>query len=384
MELLTKELVQELLAADQAPCISIYMPTHRQHPENLQDIILYKNLVRQIKDSLLQKYSAGKVEEHLESLETLADDNDTWNHTFDGLAVFSAPGLFKVVGVHKWFEELALVADSFHTKPLRQYLQSLDRFHVLGLTLHDIRLFEGNRHSLTEVDLAADTPKTIAEALGDELTDKHTTVASYGGSGGESSPMHHGHGGRKDEIENDTERFFRVVANTIYEQYSKPSGWPLILAALTEHQSLFHKVNKNPLLLTNGIAINPSSVSPDKLADMAWGIMEPEYNLKLESLVASFEQARANGKGSDDYKEIALAAVEGRVDTLIVEADRIIPVRITNLVTGNTQKKDIVNPKVDDLLDDMGELVMKMGGQVMVLPSGKMPSETGLAAIFRY
>lgn len=384
MELLTKELVQELLAADQAPCLSIYMPTHRKHPENLQDIILFKNLVRQMKESLLQKYSAGEVQTHLEPLETLADDNNTWSHTSDGLAVFSAPGLFKVVGAHKSFEELALVADSFHTKPLRQYLQSLDHFHVLGLSLHDIRLFEGNRHSLTEVDLTADTPKTITEALGDDLTDKHTTVASYGGSGGESSPMHHGHGGRKDETEKDTERYFRVVANTIYEQYSKPSGWPLILAALTEHQSLFQKVNKNPLLLTNGIAINPSSVSTDKLAAMAWEIMEPEYNLKLESLVAIFEQARANGKGSDDYKEVAVAAVEGRVDTLIVEADRIIPVRITNLVTGNTQQKDMINPKVDDLLDDMGELVMKMGGQVMVLPSGKMPSETGLAAIFRY
>jgi hypothetical protein len=276
------------------------------------------------------------------------------------------------------------VADSFHTKPLRQYLQSLDHFHVLGLTLHDIRLFEGNRHSLAEVDLTADTPKTITEALGDELTDKHTTVASYGGSGGESSAMHHGHGGRKDETEKDTERFFRVVANTIYEQYTKPSGWPLILAALTEHQSLFKKVNKNPLLLTNGIEINPSSVSAEKLADMAWEIMEPEYNLKLESLVSLFEQARANGKGSDDYKEVAVAAVEGRIDTLIVEADRIIPVRITNLVTGNTQKKDMLDPKVDDLLDDMGELVMKMGGEVMVLPTGKMPSDTGLAAIYRY
>jgi hypothetical protein len=384
MELLTKELIQELLAADQAPCLSLYMPTHRKHPENLQDIILFKNLVRQMKESLLQKYSAGEVQKHLEPFETLADDKDTWNHTFDGLAVFSATGLFKVVGVHKSFEELAIVADSFHTKPLRQYLQSLDHFYVLGLTLHDIRLFEGNRHSLTEVELTADTPKTITEALGDELTDKHTTVASYGGSGGESSPMHHGHGGRKEETEKDTERFFRVVANTIYEQYTKPSGWPLILAALTEHHSLFQKVNKNPLLLANGIAINPSSVSPDKLASMAWEIMEPEYNLKLDSVVARFEQARANGKGSDDYKEVAVAAVEGRVDTLIVETDRIIPVRITNLVTGNTQKKDLINPKVDDLLDDMGELVMKMGGQVMILPTGKMPSETGLAAIFRY
>ena len=384
MELLTKELIQELLAADQAPCLSLYMPTHRKHPENLKDIILFKNLVRQIKESLLQKYSAGEVIKHLEPFEALADDDSIWNHTFDGLAVFSATGLFKVVSVHKSFEELALVADSFHTKPLRQYLQSLDHFHVLGLTLRDIRLFEGTRHSLIEVNLNADTPKTITEALGEELTDKHTTVASYGGAGGESSAMHHGQGGRKDETEKDTERFFRVIANSIYEHYSKPSGWPLILAALTEHQSLFQKVNKNPLLMPNGITINPTSVSVEKLATMAWEIMEPEYHQKHDSLVANFEQARANGKGSDDYKEVAVAAVEGRVEMLIVEADRIIPVRITNLVTGNTQKKDMTNPKVDDLLDDMGELVMKMGGQVMVIPAEKMPSETGLAAIFRY
>jgi hypothetical protein len=117
---------------------------------------------------------------------------------------------------------------------------------------------------------------------------------------------------------------------------------------------------------------------------MAWEIVEPEYNLKLDTLIARFEQARANGKGSDDYKEVAVAAVGGRVDTLIVEADRIIEVRVTNLVTGNTQKKHLSNPKVDDLLDDMGELVLKMGGKMMVLPTEKMPSETGLAAIFRY
>jgi hypothetical protein len=52
--------------------------------------------------------------------------------------------------------------------------------------------------------------------------------------------------------------------------------------------------------------------------------------------------------------------------------------------TGNTQKKDLTNPKVDDLLDDMGELVMKFGGEVIVIPAAKMPSEKGLAAIYRY
>jgi hypothetical protein len=384
MELLTKELIQELLAADQAPCISLYMPTHHTHPENLQDNILFNNLVQQLEESLMQKYSAVEVQKYLEPVKALVNDNDVWDHTLDGLVVFSAEGTFKVVGLHKSVEELAMVADSFHTKPLRQYLQSVDNYHVLCLTLHDISLFEGTRYSLTEVKLTADIPKTITEALGDELTDSHTTVASYGGSGGESSPMHHGQGGNKEETEKDAERFFRVVADAIYEHYSKPSGWPLILATLPEHRSLFNKVNKSPLLLSKGISINPSSVSPDELANMAWEIMEPEYNLKLDSLVARFEQARANGKGSDDYKEVAVAAVEGRVETLIVEADRIIAVRVTNLVTGNTQKKDLTNPNVDDLLDDMGELVIKMGGQLMVLPIDKMPSVTGLAAIFRY
>ena len=384
MELLTKELIQELLSTDQAACLSLYMPTHQKHPENIQDVILFKNLVSQMEESLLQKYSANETQKYLEPLEALVHDNKIWNYTKKGLAVFSAKGILKVVVLHRTVEELAMVADSFHTKPLRQYLQSVDHFHLLALTLHDIRLFEGNRHSLTEVELTADTPKTITEALGSELTEKHSTVDSYGGTGGESTAMHHGHGGKTDETEKDAERFFRVVANTIYKQYSKPTGWSLILAALPEHHNLFQKVNKNPLLLPNGIAINPSSVSPDQLAKMAWDVMEPEYNLKLDSLAEHFEQSRANGKGSDDYKDVAVAAVEGRVDTLIVEAERIIPVRITNLVTGNTQKKDMSNPRVDDLLDDMGELVIKMGGQVMVLPPEKMPSETGLAAIFRY
>ncbi len=175
-----------------------------------------------------------------------------------------------------------------------------------------------------------------------------------------------------------------MVANAIHEYFSKPTGWPLILAALPEHHNLFQKVSKNPFLLSKGIGINPTSVSPDKLAKMAWEIMEPEYIKKIDRLVEQFEQERANGKGSDDYKQVAVAAVEGRVDKLIIEADRIIAVRVTNLVTGNTQKKDMTNPKVDDLLDDLGELVVKMGGHVMVIPTEKMPSETGLAAIFRY
>ncbi|MDP3434935.1 MAG: hypothetical protein Q8T04_18505, partial [Bacteroidota bacterium] len=90
MEILNKELIQELLTAEQAPCLSLYMPTHRTHPENLQDVIRFKNLIKQMEESLSQKYTANEVKKHLEPFEALVDDDNVWNHALDGIAVFSA------------------------------------------------------------------------------------------------------------------------------------------------------------------------------------------------------------------------------------------------------------------------------------------------------
>jgi predicted NBD/HSP70 family sugar kinase len=49
-----------------------------------------------------------------------------------------------------------------------------------------------------------------------------------------------------------------------------------------------------------------------------------------------------------------------------------------------TRVADQSDPHVDDLLDDLGELVEKMGGRVLVIPAERMPAHTGLAAIYRY
>jgi hypothetical protein len=37
-----------------------------------------------------------------------------------------------------------------------------------------------------------------------------------------------------------------------------------------------------------------------------------------------------------------------------------------------------------DMLDDLAEMGIKAGALVLVVPSDQMPTETGLAAIFRY
>lgn len=384
MKLHTKEFIQKLLSVEGGTCLSLYMPTHRTHPENLQDPIRFKSLIKKLEDSLMRECEREEAEKLLKPFEEIGRNSDFWNHTLNGIAIFSTSKFTETVNLPVPVEELAVVADSLHTKPLLKYLQSVDRYQILGLTRHDIKLFEGNRHSLSEVNIPSEIPKTIEEALGEQLTEDHTTVASYGGNAGESSAMHHGHGGRKDQIEIDEERFFRVIADAVSDNFSKPTGLPLILAALPEHHNLFHKVSKNGFLLPKSIPLDPKSASTDKLKNEAWKIMEPEYLNRLASLSDDFMTAKSNGEGTDDPKEAVAAAVEGRIETLLVESDRVIPGKISDLLEGKTPKRDLADPKVDDLLDDLGELVTKMGGQVVVIPSEKMPVKSGLAAIYRY
>lgn len=381
---LTSELLQELLSIKAEPCISLYMPTHRSHPDNAQDPIRFKNLLKNVKETVSEKFSSVETTALLEPFQALEANKDFWNHTTDGMAVLSAPGFFEIINLLVPVAELAIVADTFHTRPLRRYLQSAERYQVLGLSQHEFHLFEGNRHALVEVVLSKDTPKTIEEALGDELTEKHLTVAAYGGSDGESSHMHHGHGGRKDETDSDANKFFRVVATVVQEKYSTPSGLPLILAALPEHHNRFQQVNENPLVLPTGIEINPQGVSMEKLAQLAWEVMQPVYLQKLEDWIGKFNQAKANGLGSDDIDDVIVAAEEGRVSALYIEEGRIMAKRLRNKITGTFEMMDLTQPKLDDLLDDIGEQVSKMGGTVLIIPPNKMPSKTGVAAIFRY
>ncbi len=382
--LLTIESLAELSSVHQPPCLSLYQPTHRRHPENQQDPIRYRNLVKELEASLQQKYPAVETRLLLEPFDALAHDHDFWNHTLDGLAVLGGSGLFHVFRLQRTVAELAVAADSFHTKPLRRVLQSVDRYQVLGLNRQETKLFEGNRDALAEIEPAQGVPRTITQALGDELSEPHSTVASYGGVGQGSMPMHHGHGGKESEVDIDAERFFRAVDRGVLEHHSRPSGLPLILAALPEHHHMFHEVSHNPFLIEENIDIHPDALSSiDELRQRAWQLFEPQYQARLAELNDAFEQARSKGLGDDDLAQVVQAAAVGRVATLLIEADRQIAGRLDS-ATGQAELADLSHPQVDDLLDDLGELVEKMGGRVLVMPAERMPGRTGLAATYRH
>ena len=363
------------------PCLSLYQPTHRSHPENRQDRIRFENLVRSLGASLAQKYSRRDVAPLLEPFHSLASDREFWNQALDGLAVLRSADIFRVYRLQRPVPEVAVVADTFHMKPLIRILQSADRYQVLGLSLKGIRLFDGNRDALDEVELDTTLTETIAAAA--EAEEREAHVRTLANRSAPTAGVRWGVGAKGEKADKDRERFFRTVDRLVFEHHSRQAGVPLLLAALREHHNAFRRITRNGFLLEDGLDVHPDAMSIAELRQRAWRAIEPHYLTRLAGLVEMFGHARSRELGTSDPAEAAYHAVAGRVATLLVDADRHVPARI-DPATGFIEADDLADPSTDDLLDDIAEWVLRNRGQVVIVPSERMPTDTGVAAIYRY
>jgi Bacterial archaeo-eukaryotic release factor family 3 len=373
-----------LIAQHRPPCISVYEPTHRSYPRSSEeDHARYRGLLRRAEASLRRKYPAREFRPVLEKLGHFAEDTAFWMSGADGLAVFGSPDEFRVFKLRETVPELLSVADTFHIKPLVRVLQRNERYQVLALTLVEARLYEGTREALDRVDLTG-IPATLTAALGTQVTEPFLKVTrAYGGGLGGPAPMYHGQGSRKDERQLDRERFFRIIGRQILEHFSNRCRLPLVLAALPEHQSHFRELTHNPFLVSRGIEVNPDALQPDPLRKAAWALLESFFERRLEKLIAAYAVARGYGRGSSNPEEVAEALAQGRVGTLLVEANRRIPGKV-DAVTGRITYTDPSDPGTEDVPDDLAEAVLRTRGEVVVVPAEKMPTQTGLAAIYRF
>lgn len=272
------------------------------------------------------------------------------------------------------------MADQFAVKPLVRMVQTGERFQVLGLDRHRARLFEGDRDELHELDLRG-VPATVEDALGGAARPGEPLPPSPSSHAPLGSPSHHARKG--DDVKLDTERFFRVIDEAVWEQHSRPSGLPLVLAALPENQSIFRSVTKNLNLLPGGVEGNPEAMSKDQLRQTAWEVAHAPHAERVARMCEDFRTALAHGKATDDLRRAAEAAHAGRVAWAMLEADRFVP-GVYYSATGQIRAADPDERADDDLLDAVGEAVLRSGGRVLTLPGAMMPTATGVAALYRY
>jgi hypothetical protein len=385
MDVLNPAALKSLIEQQGKWCISLYMPTQRTGREQQQNRIRLKNLLAETETMLLANgVRRPEVQNLMQPAEELLWNRDFWQQQGDGLAIFLANGFHQIYRLPVEFEESLTTGNSFHIKPLLPCLGRDIEFYVLAVSLKNVRLFEGNADTLSEIELSF--PTSMEEVLSmddpEKFLNMHSGSTSMGqGKGG--TGIFHGHD-PSDEDKTNILRFFQSI-NQSLQPVLDEKKIPMVLAGVDYLLPIFREASSYQNLLEDAVTGNPDRENVKDLHAKAWQIVQPIFEEGQKKAFEKFEQL--SGQKSDlatsDIKAAVRAAVFGQVETIFVPLEK---QKWGRYDTANNkvilqQESDTEN---EDLFDLAATQTLLNSGQVFAVPPEEMPGDGEVAAILRY
>jgi hypothetical protein len=357
--------VQLLQKIRRYPSVTITLPTHRTTPENQQDPIRVKNLVKQAADRLLQESSRREIEPLLIRLTKLAEGID-YPHTLDGLALFVNADLARAVYLPFALKERVAVDETFFTRDIVFALNRTPRYWTLVLSEKPTRLFEGTRDNLTEV-----------QEGGFPLT--------HEGPGGEQ-PLPGGFGIRKSAYEDERHRqFFRQVDAT-FKPFWADDPLPLAVVGVDRYLAFFSEVTGHKGAITTTLTGSHDKTSAHELGKLVWPLVKANLvEQRQQQALAELGKAVSEQKYVSTVGEVWRLAKEARGRLLLVEEGFHFAARVDKTGWHLIPAEDLTAPDVmDDAVDEIIETVLSKQGQVVFVDDGQLQAHQRIALVLRY
>jgi hypothetical protein len=371
MKTVTTHDVRQLLEHREQPCVSVYMTTDAARPGGPADRTRLVNLLRHAAQKLEQRHPRREVERLL--LPVVEHVHEAWPPRGRGIALLRSPGMN--VGFHLpvAVPDVAVVASTFHTKPLLSYIDRNRHYFVLTLSERSVRLLEGTVERLVDV-----TAEVIPERL--------RAPARRDGAAGEGRAPE-----RRDQQEAEQARKGRLRQRFLELEeavipHVRQTSAPLVLAGVRSHQATFRTLSGYAWILARGLDGNVDRLSEHDLHAQVWPLVRAEQAELEGEAAAHYHAFRAVGKATDVLAEVILAAGSGRVRLLLHREGTHLWGRMdpdTGAFVLRPGQAETL-PGDSDLIDDLCELTLVRGGHVLEVAPPRMPTDVAVAALLRY
>ncbi len=380
MDALTHADLDTLLADHDPPCVSLYAPTHPSGREGESDPLRLRNLVDEAEERVkTQVRRSVEAREFLTPLRELATDETLWHDRSEGLAVFLSSDLSQTFRLPLHFAPRVSVGARFVIRPLLPLLVQNDRFLVLTVSQHRVRLLEGNRSRLVLRE-ASGLPARMDESV--IATDQGRKQMHIGGADPthRHSAIYHGHGGKPDARKSEIAGFLRTIIAPLHAVLRDEHA-PLVLAGVTSLSSMFREIVSYPGLAPQQLEANCDRLSDSELHQQVWPIVE-EISAADRKRQTERAYAAANpARWVRDVHVILPAADQGRIELLLMARDADLFGAYDS--TRGESAVRIVGEGNDDLVDLAAAHTLKHRGKVFVLDREEVPGCGDLAAVLR-
>lgn len=364
--------------------VSLFLPTHRFGSEDVRaDQLRWKNLVADVETRLLAEARRPDVEHLLAPARALQEEAVEWQHMSDGLVMLLRPGWHRTFRIPAPTSELATIGDRHLLGPLLRLLSGDGHFLLLAVSQRRIRLLEGSRNTVEEVELA-DVPTDLrdvvepAESRSETMARPASAAAGLGGRA-----VFYGHGAGEEHADPDeVGRFLRRVSSGLDELLAAQAS-PLVLVGLERLVAEFREVSSYPHLVDDAVHHQPDDLSAEELHRMAWPLVEARLRVERSRAADRFHALNGTGRASSDLAEVAEAAAHGRVETLFVRADPWCWERVEAASPPVFRLGADEDFAVCERVDTAAVATLHAGGEVHATSETVVPGSE-VAAIFRY
>ena len=358
------DLIEKLSQYRAFPAISILLPTHRTHPDNKQDPIALKNLVREVQNRVLEEESKREARPLFEKLSELVDQIDH-EHNLDSLAIFVGEGVSEVVKLPFVVSERAQIDETFSVRDLIYSYNRTPHYYVLVLSEKPTRLFNCFAEHAEEVKLGGFPMEHTGPGGASRLT---------GGVG--ENPSNQRDLARK--------AFVRSVGEE-FEEVMKIESLPLVVTGTEDFLADFKTETKFGKELIAEVAGSYDYATPHDLSKAVWPAAKEGFDKRRVESMQILENSVGASKASSGVSQVYEAAREGRVNLIFVEEDY----RQSAILDDSGAIIEIVddpnNPLSQDDLVDLAILeVIRHNGRAVFTDSGALQQFDRIAAALRY
>jgi hypothetical protein len=340
-------------------CVTIILNTHRTKPDNIQDPINLKNLVKNAENRLLADYEKRFAQPIIDRLNDLADSIDH-QYNLESLILFVNENIAEYTRLPIGVVDRVVLDNTFATRDLVRAMNQEANYYVLILNRQEVRLLE------------AQNDKFVQEVKGEfpmdndvYSTDRHKLSMAKG-------------------QDNMIEEFFNRVDKAMLAATAE-RPLPVLLAAETRNFDHYVKIADKKDLILGHINKDGSEVKAHQIVADAWEEVKSITKSKQAERISELKKAVSEGNFVSDFNDIWSAISEGRGKTLFVKKGFFQPA----LISGNeillVDKIERDQKGVcDDVIDEMIEKNLSFGGDTVFVEGDELSDFQGLGLVTRY
>lgn len=352
----SKASFKQLLESKDGVHLTIYMTNNY----DLADFkFQLKQSLQEAQQCLNSILPADEIKKFFEPLDKLLIDASIIKQMKGHIGIFRNQKTFRVLNIPVDIEPSCQVATSFHIKPLLRWLQSDQNFFLLVLTESSADLYQGSQHTFKSIDsLFFETLKTgpSIRKRAKLINRSHLIKTRINETATWLNSLMH-------QLNSNTQPhlFFAGDADLIDK---------------VQDQLKYPRFIRTPVLNT----IQNESSAHDACRIIR-DILQADHQKMFERALLEFRIAEEDKRASKNIFQISKAVVRGRVRKLIVTDELNIFGKIDLKSGGISIHPFDLDHEDDCLLDDLAQIVLSQGGEVLVAKRDEIPKGRPILAI---